>query len=51
MTVKELREALNEYDDNAEVIVVNWSNGYTYDVTIGGDDEDEGTAYCRLGLN
>ena len=50
MTVKELKEALNHYEDNAEVVVTDWSNGDTYNVTVGSDDEDEGTKYCRIGI-
>lgn len=49
MTVKTLKEILNEYDDDAEVVVVDWSTGRTYSPTIGSDDEDEGTEYCRIG--
>lgn len=48
MTVKELREQLNNYSDNAEVIVVDWTNGREYSPTVGGDDEDEGTEKCRI---
>ena len=48
MTVIDLKKELENYDDNAEVIGVDWSNGQTFDVTIGSDDEDEGEKYCRL---
>lgn len=52
MTVSELIEVLkNEYDGDAEVVVVDWSTGRTYDISVGGDDLDEGTAFCRIGLN
>lgn len=50
MTIKELKEELKNYNDNAEVIIVDWSNGRSYEPTIGGDDVDEGTKYCRIGL-
>ena len=51
MTVKELKNILNDYDDNAEVIGVDWGNGEEFDVCIGSDDEDEGTEYCRISLD
>ena len=51
MTVKDLKNILNDYDDNAEVIGVNWSNGNTFDITVGGDDEDEGSDFCRIGFD
>ena len=50
MKVKDLKKELANYDDNAEVIIVDWSNGNTYEPTIGGDDEDEGSEYCRIGF-
>ena len=50
MTVRDLKEALNDYDDNAEVVVVDWATGNTFEPTIGGDDDDEGRAYCRIGV-
>ncbi len=50
MKVIELKNALEDYNDDAEVIGVDWSNGQTFDVTIGSDDEDEGEKYCRLGF-
>lgn len=50
MTVRELKEQLNEYNDDAEVVVVDWSNGTEYEPTIGGDDEDEYTEKCRIGI-
>lgn len=50
MTVKELKTVLDNYDDDAQVVVVDWSNGRTYSPTIGGDDADEGTKYCRIGM-
>jgi hypothetical protein len=51
MTVKDLKEELMNYNDDAEVIVVDFSNGRVYDPTIGSDDENEGTEYCRIGLS
>ena len=51
MTVKDLKIILDSYDDNAEVVVVNWSNGETSDITVGGDDEDEGSRFCRIGFD
>lgn len=50
MKVKELKEMLREYDDNAEVVIVDWSNGHTYEPTVGGDDDDEGSSYCSIGI-
>lgn len=50
MTVGELAEKLSEYDDEAEVVIVDWSNGRTFDLSVGGDDEDEGSLYCRIGI-
>ena len=50
MTVKELKEMLKKYNDNAEVLVVNWTNGNEYKPTIGGDDKDEYTDKCRIGF-
>ena len=50
MTVKELKELLKDYDDNAEVIGVDWSNGEEFDVNIGSDDDDEYSKYCRIGI-
>ncbi len=50
MKVKDLLEELKGYDANAEVVVVDWSNGSTFEPTIGSDDEDEGSAYCRIGI-
>lgn len=41
MTVAELIAILDEYDKNAKVIGVDWSNGRTYDVVVGSDDEDD----------
>ena len=51
MTVKDLKNILNDYDDNAEVIGVDWSNGNTFDITVGGDDEDESSDFCRIGFD
>lgn len=50
MTVKQLKKVLEDYDDNAEVIGVDWSNGKEYEITVGSDDEDEGIDYCRIGI-
>ena len=50
MTVKELKEILEDYSDDAKVIVVDWSIGLGYEPTIGGDDLDEGAEYCRIGF-
>ena len=50
MTVADLKEILNTYNDNAKVIVVDWSNGKEFEPSIGGDDEDEYTEYCRIGI-
>lgn len=50
MKAKDLIEELKHYDPNAKVVVVDWSNGTSYEPTIGSDDEDEGTAFCRIGI-
>lgn len=50
LRVKDLKAILNDYDDNARVVVVDWSNGQTYEPSIGGDDDDEGVSYCRIGI-
>ena len=50
MTVKQLKEALGDYAAEAEVVVVNWSNGEEFEPTVGSDDEDEYTNYCRIGI-
>lgn len=49
--VKDLMEMLKDYNPDAKVVICDWSNGRTYEPTIGSDDEDEGTEYCRIGLN
>ncbi len=51
MTVKDLKNLLEEYSDNAEVIGIKWSTGNEFNVTIGGDDEDEYTKFCRIGID
>ena len=49
-TVKDLiRELTTHYSPDAEVVVVDWSKGATYTPSVGGDDEDEGSKYCRIG--
>lgn len=45
-----LKKILEDYDDNAGVIIVDWTNGQEYEPTVGGDDEDEGSDYCRIGI-
>ena len=50
MTVKQLKEALEDYDDESEVVIVDWSNGKEFEPTVGSDDEDEYTNYCRIGI-
>ena len=51
MKIKDLIDILsNDYNENAEVIIVDWSNGKEYFPTIGSDDEDEGIKYCRIGI-
>lgn len=50
MNVQGLKDILKGYDDEAEVIGVNWSNGETFDITVGSDDEDEITKFCRIGF-
>lgn len=51
MKVKDLKSILESYDDNAEVLVVDWSTGRTFSPTVGGDDDDEGTEFCRIGID
>ena len=51
MKVKDLKIILDDYDDNAEVVIVDWSNGNTFIPTVGSDDIDEGDAYCRIGID
>lgn len=51
MTVKELKEIINDYNEDAKVVVVDWSTGREYNFSIGGDDVDEGEKYCRIGLD
>jgi hypothetical protein len=50
MTVADLKEILKTYNDNAKVVVVDWSNGREFEPSVGGDDEDEYTEYCRIGI-
>ena len=50
MTVLALKQFLAMYDNNAEVVLVDWSNGRQYEPTVGSDDDDEYTRYCRIGI-
>lgn len=50
MTVKQLKNILEEYDENAEVIGVDFSTGSEFDISVGSDDEDEYIDYCRIGI-
>lgn len=50
MTVKDLKAFLKEYNNNAKVIIVDWSDGTEYEPSIGSDDENEYTEFCRIGL-
>ena len=50
MKVKDLKQLLDDYDDDAEVIGVKWSNGATFDIAVGSDDEDEGSDFCSIGF-
>lgn len=50
MKVKDLRAMLEDYNDDAEVVIVDWSSGNAFEPTIGGDDEDEGEKFCRIGF-
>ena len=50
MTVKQLKEALEDYDDESEVVIVDCSNGEEFEPTVGSDDEDEYTTSCRIGI-
>lgn len=51
MKVEDLKSILDEYNDNAEVIIVDWSNGRTFDFSVGSDDNDEYTEFCRIGID
>ncbi len=51
MTVKDLKEELKKYDDNARVIIVDWSIGLGFEPTVGSDEADEGAVYCRIGFD
>ena len=51
MTVKELKDILTHYNDDAEVIVVDWGAGRSFSPSIGCDDEDEYSDYCRIGID
>ena len=49
MTVKELRTLLNDYSDDAQVLVVDWANGVEYEnVGVGSDEDDEYDEFCRI---
>ena len=48
MTVADLKHMLNEYPDDAEIRVVDFTNGRTYDLSVGSDDEDEGETACTF---
>lgn len=48
MTVKDLKEQLSDYEDSADVVIVDWSNGREYDFTVGNDDDDDNR--CVIGL-
>lgn len=50
MTVKEFKKQLKQYNDNANVVIIDWTNGIEYEPTVGGDDEDEYTDKCRIGF-
>ena len=49
MKVNDLIKMLEDYNGDADVIFVEWDTGRTYDITVGSDDDDEGTKYCSLG--
>lgn len=51
MVVKDLKNILENYNDDAKVIIVDWSTGQEYTPTVGGDDENEGTDFCRIGID
>lgn len=52
MTVKELKDVLDKsYKDDAKVIIVDWCNGRVFEPSIGSDDVDEGTMFCRIGID
>ena len=48
MKVNEFKKLLEGYNDDAEVIGVDYTNGNEFDVTVGSDDEDEGDKYCII---
>lgn len=51
MKVRDLRRELRYYSDDAEVVIVDWSNGIVFSPSIGSDDPDEGEAFCRIGID
>lgn len=51
MTVKELKEILADYNDNAIVTVIDWSNGRTYTPAVGSDDKKEFTERCSISFD
>ena len=51
MTVKALKDILADYNDDAEVVVVDFSNGREFDFAVGDDDNgSEYTKTCTIGL-
>ena len=46
MTVNELKK----YNDDAQILIVDWTTGAEFEPTIGSDDLDEGNFYCRIGF-
>ena len=48
MKVKDLREILKDYSDDAEVVIVDFTTGNRKDAIVGSDDEDEGSNYCTI---
>lgn len=50
MTVKELKSMLEQYDENAEVVLLGRINGckIEFEPEVGSDEPGEGSDYCRI---
>ena len=46
--VREIKEELENYNDDAEVRLVDFANGRIYDIVVGSDDEDEYDKACTI---
>jgi len=50
MTVRDLKDILERYDDCAEVVILGRINGHQieFDPDVGSDEPGEGSDYCRI---